>query len=54
MTTKTTLIAFTTDKNNNPLAYRDSRTAMRWIKISYNEAKMMVATGQATEVKYTK
>ena len=48
------LIAFTVDKRGRPIAYRDDRKAERWIRISYDEAKMQVSTGKATQVPYRK
>jgi hypothetical protein len=47
-------IAFTADKNGTPIAYKWSVGAMRWIKMSMDDAKLMVATGAARQVKYSK
>lgn len=51
---KQQMIAFTADKNGKPIAYRDDRMAGRWVKVGYEHAKMLVATGAAREVQYTK
>lgn len=47
-------IAFTADKNGKPVAYRWSRMGMRWIKMAYAEAKMLVATEVADQINYTR
>lgn len=47
-------IAFTTDKNGKPIAYRNSPIQMRWFRIGYEEAKLLIATGQAEQVKFIK
>lgn len=50
MSTKKRFVLFTTDKNGKPLAYRRSlQSGIRYFRISYDEAKMLVATGQAIE-----
>jgi ribosomal protein L24E len=36
-------IRFTADKNGKPLAHRWSPRALRWIRISMDEAKILVA-----------
>ena len=46
-------IAFTADKNGKPIAYYWSRAlSPRWIKIGYDRAKMLVATGDADQISY--
>jgi hypothetical protein len=45
-------VAFAADKNGKPVAYRWSRAALRWIKMSYAEAKVFVSSGSADEVEY--
>ena len=52
--TKQQQIAFTADKHGKPIAYKWSPMAMRWIKTSYDEAKIKVATGAAVQVAYSK
>lgn len=47
-----TQIAFTTDRHGRPLAYRDSRLAMRYFRVSVDEADLLIATGQAVEVPF--
>ena len=47
-------IAFTTDKNGKPIAYRNSPVQMRWFRIGYEEAKLLIATGQAEQVEFIK
>lgn len=50
---KQMMVAFTVDKNGKPVAYKDSRSInARWIRISYEEAKMLVSTGAAREVPF--
>lgn len=46
----TTQVAFGVDKNSKPLAYRWSFLAMRWFKVGYEAAKLMVSTGDAVVV----
>lgn len=46
-------IAFTTDKNGKPLAYRWSSLQMRWFRMPYDKAKVLVATNSADETTYT-
>jgi hypothetical protein len=48
------LVSFTADKHGRPIAYRDSRAAGagRYIRIGYDKAKLMVATGKAEETRY--
>ena len=41
-------IRFDADKNGNQLAYRWSRRAMRWFRMSYDAARVLVSTGAAT------
>ena len=43
-----TQIKFAADKNGTPLAYRYSHSAMRWFRMSYDEAQILVSTGAAT------
>jgi hypothetical protein len=45
-------IAFTADKNGKPIAYRWCRPGMRWIKMNYDEAKMLVASESADQIEY--
>lgn len=45
-------IAFTVDKNGKPRAYRVSLRQMRYFPIGYDEAELMVSTGQAEKVPY--
>jgi hypothetical protein len=47
-------IAFTADRHGNPIAYRWSVGARRWIRVSYGEAKVYIAAGLATEVPFAK
>jgi hypothetical protein len=47
-------IAFTADKNGKPIAYYWSSLAMRWIRIGYDKAKMLVSTGGADQVDYVR
>lgn len=47
-----TQVTFTTDKNGKPLAFRDCRLAGRYIRIGLDEAKLLVATGQAVQVSH--
>lgn len=50
---KQQMIAFTADKNGKPVAYKDTRSiSARWVRVSYEEAKLLVATGAAREVAY--
>jgi hypothetical protein len=46
-------IAFTTDKNRKPLAYRWSPLAARWIKIGIEDARLRISTSTAREVSYS-
>jgi hypothetical protein len=41
-------VKFGADKNGTPLAYRYSNKAMRWFRMSYDEAQLLVSTGAAT------
>lgn len=41
-------IKFAADKNGTPLAFRYSIRAMRWFRMNYDEAQILVATGAAT------
>jgi hypothetical protein len=43
-------VAFDTDRHGRPIAYYWSRPAFRWIRMPHEEAKLLVAQGQATEV----
>ncbi len=45
-------VSFTVDKNGKPLAYRVSYKQMRNFRISWDKAKLMIATGEAEEVAY--
>ena len=45
-------IAFTADKNGKPIAYYWSRRAVRWIKIGYDKAKVLVGSGDADQTEY--
>lgn len=45
-------IAFTADKNGRPIAYRWSSASLRWIKTSYDTAKVLVGSGNADEIEY--
>lgn len=47
-------IAFTADKNGTPIAYRFCVRGFRWFRMSYDEAKIQVATGQARQVAFVK
>ncbi len=48
-------VAFTVDKNGKPIAYREIRSGgIRYVRINYDEAKMLVSTGQAQEVRMPK
>lgn len=52
MTRKTqTHITFTADKNGKPIAYREGYN-LRYFRIGYDEAKLMIATGQAIEIPF--
>lgn len=43
-------IRFSTDKTGKQIAHRFSAQAMRWIRISVDEAEIMRAAGQVKEV----
>lgn len=47
-------IAFTADKKGRPIAYKVNREINGFVhrRIAYDEAKLLVATGQAREVPY--
>ena len=46
-------IAFTADKHGRPIAYYLSRSSsLRWIRMSYDAAKLFVAQEQADEILY--
>lgn len=47
-------IAFTTDKNGRPIAYRWSPLSCRWMKIGIDAAKLRIASGMAREVAYSR
>lgn len=47
-----TQVSFTVDKNGKPRAYRVSMSQMRHFPIGYDEAKLLVSTGQAKQVPY--
>ena len=43
-------LRYTTDKNGRQVAYCYSISAMRWIRISLDEAEMMRAMGEVKEI----
>lgn len=47
-------VSFTTDKRGRPIAYKFTRGAIspRNIRIGYDQAKLLVSTGQAKEIPY--
>jgi hypothetical protein len=45
-------IAFTTDKNGREIAYRVGKHMLNHYRTGLDEAKMLVATGQAQQVRY--
>ena len=49
-TNRPTEIYFQTTKKGQPRAYRVSRMQMRSFPMGYEEAKIMVATGQAIDI----
>lgn len=40
-------VRFAVDKRGRPVAFRYCRSGMRWFRCGYDEAKLLVATGQA-------
>lgn len=42
-------LKYTTDKNGKVVVYRWSQAAIRWIRISKDEAEMMLSTGKAVK-----
>ena len=42
-------IRYTTDKNGKVIIHRWSKQAVRWIRISKDDAEMMLATGNAVK-----
>ena len=42
-------IRYTTDKNGKVIVHRWSKNAVRWIRISKDEAEIMLATGKAVK-----
>jgi hypothetical protein len=52
---KEMMIAITTDKNGKEIAYRLSNAiGLRWFRIGIESAKLMLAIGSATKIKYSK
>ena len=45
-----TQIAFAADKNGTRIAHRWSTGARRWIRVSTENARVMIAMGEAREV----
>jgi hypothetical protein len=46
-------VAFTSDKRGRPIAYlRTSSSPMRWFRIGYDEARLLVSTGRAEQEPY--
>jgi hypothetical protein len=49
-----TAVAFTTDKNGKPIAYRSSFmcSRLRWVRMNMLDAQLGIATGHYVEAEY--